>query len=124
MTGLLLNCCMVHGLHINTHTYTHILYTTPFMVHACISSALICTQYTTHYNGECTSTLSHTTRTQQHAYLLDIPWQPTCMKLGTGGLYQPIRSYMLQAGFIHVVCLGISNKSVAVPRQDSICHYS
>ena len=89
MTGLLLNCCMVHGLHINTHTYTHILYTTPFMVHACIPSALICTQFTTHYDGECTSTLSHTICTQQHAYLLDIPWQPTCMKLGTGGLYQP-----------------------------------
>ena len=29
----------------------------------------------------------------------------------------------VQAGFIHVVCLGISNKSVAVPRQDSICPY-
>ena len=26
----------------------------------------------------------------------------------------------LQAGFIHVSCLGISKKSVAVPRQDSI----
>ena len=26
----------------------------------------------------------------------------------------------VQAGFIHVICLGISNKSVAVPRQDSI----
>ena len=24
----------------------------------------------------------------------------------------------VQGGFIHVVCLGISNKSVAVPRQD------
>ena len=29
----------------------------------------------------------------------------------------------VQAGFIHVVCLGISNKSAAVPRQDSICPY-
>ena len=27
----------------------------------------------------------------------------------------------LQAGFIHGICLGISNKSVAVPRQDSCC---
>ena len=30
----------------------------------------------------------------------------------------------VQAGFIHVICLGISNKSVAVPRQDSIRPYS
>ena len=45
------------------------------------------------------------------------------MKLGTGGLYQPIQSYIVQAGFIHVICLGISNKSVAVPRQDSIRPY-
>ena len=29
----------------------------------------------------------------------------------------------VQPGFIHVVCLGMSNKSVAVPRQDSICPY-
>ena len=29
----------------------------------------------------------------------------------------------VQAGFIHVICLGISNKSVAVPRQDSIRPY-
>ena len=29
----------------------------------------------------------------------------------------------VQAGFIHVVCLGISNKYVAVPRQDSILPY-
>ena len=43
--------------------------------------------------------------------LLDIPRQPTCMKLGTRELYQPIQS-------CHVVCLGISNKSVAVG-QDS-----
>ena len=29
----------------------------------------------------------------------------------------------VQAGFIHVVCLGISNKSVAVPREGgSCCH--
>ena len=27
----------------------------------------------------------------------------------------------VQAEFIHVICLGISNKSVAVPRQDSCC---
>ena len=46
-------------------------------------------------------------------HLLDIPRQPTCMKLGTRELYQPIQS-------CHVVCLGISNKSVAVPRQDSM----
>ena len=45
------------------------------------------------------------------------------MKLGTGALYQPIQSYIVQAGFIHVICLGISNKSVAVPRQDSIRPY-
>ena len=44
---------------------------------------------------------------------LDIPRQLTCMKLGTRELYQPIQS-------CHVVCLGISNKSVTVPRQDSI----
>ena len=39
----------------------------------------------------------------------------THMKLGTGTL-------SILAGFIHVhiVCLGISNKSVAVPRQDSM----
>ena len=43
------------------------------------------------------------------------------MKLGTRGLYQPIQYILhVQEGFIHVVCLGISNKSVAVPRQDSI----
>ena len=35
------------------------------------------------------------------------------MKLGTRELYQPIQS-------CHVVCLGTSNKSVALPRQDSI----
>ena len=35
------------------------------------------------------------------------------MKLGTRELYQPIQS-------CYIVCLGISNKSVAVPRQDSI----
>ena len=39
------------------------------------------------------------------------------MKLGTGGAYTILH---VQAGFIHVICLGISNKSVAVPRQDSI----
>ena len=43
------------------------------------------------------------------SYLLDIPKQPTCMKLRTG-----------EVGFIHVGCLGISNKYIAVPRQDSI----
>ena len=43
-----------------------------------------------------------------YSYLLDIPRQPTCMKLGTRELYQPIQS-------CHVVCPGISNKSVAVP---------
>ena len=52
-----------------------------------------------------------------YVHLLDIPRQPTCMKLQvhlyTRELYQPIQS-------CHVVCLGISNKSVAVPRQDSI----
>ena len=35
------------------------------------------------------------------------------MKLDTGELYQPIQSW-------HVICLGISNKSVAVSRQDSM----
>ena len=29
----------------------------------------------------------------------------------------------VQAGFIQVICLGISNKFVAVPRQDSIRPY-
>ena len=29
----------------------------------------------------------------------------------------------VQAGFIHVICLGISNKSVVVHRQDSIRPY-
>ena len=48
-----------------------------------------------------------------YEYLLDIPRQPTCMKLDTRVLYQPIQS-------CHVVCLGISNKSVAVPRQYNI----
>ena len=42
------------------------------------------------------------------------PMQLTCMKLGTRELYQPIQS-------CHVSCLGISNQSVAVPRQESIC---
>ena len=45
------------------------------------------------------------------------------MKLGTRGLYQPIQSLHVQEGFIHVVCLRISNKSVAVPREDSIRPY-
>ena len=27
-----------------------------------------------------------------------IPRQPTCMKLGTGGFYQPIQSYMCKQG--------------------------
>ena len=45
------------------------------------------------------------------------------MKLGSGEFYQPIQSYIVQAGFIHFICLGISNKSVAVPRQDSIHPY-
>ena len=48
-----------------------------------------------------------------YIHSLDIPRQPTCMKLGTRELYQPIQS-------CHVVCLGTSNKSVALPRQDSI----
>ena len=30
--------------------------------------------------------------------LLDIPRQLTCMKLGTGGLYRPIQSYMCKQG--------------------------
>ena len=30
--------------------------------------------------------------------MLDIPRQPTCMKLGTGGFYQPIQSYMCKQG--------------------------
>ena len=30
--------------------------------------------------------------------LLDIPRQPPCMKLGTGGLYRPIQSYMCKQG--------------------------
>ena len=29
----------------------------------------------------------------------------------------------VKAGFIHIICLGISNRSVAVPRQDSIHPY-
>ena len=33
-------------------------------------------------------------------YLLDIPRQPTCIKLGTGGLYQPIQSYMCKQGHL------------------------
>ena len=47
----------------------------------------------------------------QLMYLLDIPRQPTSMKLHvrTRELYLPIQS-------CHVFCLGISNKYVAVPR--------
>ena len=44
---------------------------------------------------------------------VNVARQLTCMKLGTRELYQPIQA-------CHVVCLGISNKSVAVPRQDSM----
>ena len=44
-----------------------------------------------------------------YCVLLGTPRQPTCMKLGNREPYQPMQS-----------CLGISNKSVAVPRQDSI----
>ena len=46
------------------------------------------------------------------------------MKLGIRGFYLPIQSYMCKKGsYMHVVCLGISNKFVAVPRQDSIRPY-
>ena len=52
---------------------------------------------------------------------LDIPRQPTCMKLGTRELYQPIQS-------CHVICLGISNESQVYtqtgqhsPLQGSCC---
>ena len=31
-------------------------------------------------------------------FLLDIPRQPTCMKLGTGGAGQPIQSYVCKQG--------------------------
>ena len=68
----------------------------------------------TEREGVCDKEIVHCTSKHIHVYLLDIPRQPTCMKLGTRELYQPIQS-------CHVVCLGISNKSVAVPRQDSIC---
>ena len=51
----------------------------------------------------------------QYVYLLDIPRQLTCMKLGTRELYQPIQS-------CHVVCLGISNKSVAVLTVGTYTH--
>ena len=50
-----------------------------------------------------------------HLRLLDIPRQPTCMKLR---YYQRIQSY--KQGSYNVICLGISNNSVAVPRQDSM----
>ena len=56
-------------------------------------------------------------------YLLDIPRQPTCMKLGTRELYQPIqsnKSVAVPRQDSMSPALGISNKSVAVPRQDSI----
>ena len=36
--------------------------------------------------------------TSRHTYLLDIPRQPTYMKLGSGGLYQPIQSYVFKKG--------------------------
>ena len=46
-------------------------------------------------------------------YLLDIPRQPTCMKLGIVELYQPIQS-------CHVICLGISNKYVTVSDRTAL----
>ena len=58
-----------------------------------------------------------------HMYLLDIPRQPTCMKLGTRELYQPIqsnKSVAVPRQDSMSPALGISNKSVAVPRQDSM----
>ena len=39
------------------------------------------------------------------------------------GILSPHTILHVQAGFIHVICQGISNKSVAVPRQDSIRPY-
>ena len=48
---------------------------------------------------------------KMYTYLLDIPRQPTCMKLSTLSAYIILH---VQAGFIHVICLGISNKSVAL----------
>ena len=48
--------------------------------------------------------------------LYDIPRQPTCMKLGTRELYQPVQWL---AGFIHVFCLA-RNILQYIPRQDSI----
>ena len=53
-------------------------------------------------------------------YLLGIPRQPTCMKLGTGGFLSAYTILHVQVGFIHVICLGMSNKYVGVPRQDSM----
>ena len=38
-----------------------------------------------------------------HSYLLDIPRQPTCMKLGTGGLYKPLLDIPR-----HPTCMGTS----------------
>ena len=41
-----------------------------------------------------------------YMYALDIPRQPTCMKLGTGGFYQPIQSYMCKQGSYMSVAYG------------------
>ena len=49
-----------------------------------------------------------------YMYLLDISVTDMYEAIGTRELYQPIQS-------CHVVYLGISNKSVTVPRQDSNC---
>ena len=59
---------------------------------------------------------------QIKVYLLDIPRQPTCMKLYR--YWGIVSAYTIrcsaQIGQHEPCSLGISNKSVAVPRQDSI----
>ena len=49
----------------------------------------------------CVRKIIHTVRaavyvvcTYMYVHLLDIPRQPTCMKLGTRELYQPIHSWL------------------------------
>ena len=71
------------------------------LTHVHIYNMYICIH---NYYGpmRCTLYIS-TTRIEVYVF---VPRQPTCMKLGTRELYQPIQ-------FCHVVCLGISNKSVA-----------
>ena len=50
--------------------------------------------------------------------LLDIPWQATCMKLGTGGFYQILH---VQARFIHVICPTNQHNVKTIAWQSALC---